>query len=261
MTDRQLMQQALEAQIHKAGMNPVMQGECYLMHPEALQKLIEVAIREALAEQPVQHVHTYASTQATKCAGCGEHKHTPLRIDAMGGYVCLTCIDQKLGSLLGEFGYPEPEQPAQKELVAWRELCRRLYVELFHCDQQMMATRDEEGDPMWQQGATVRDVLADAKAALETPPQPAQQQEPVAFIDMREWPPIRWRDGMVRKDVARFDGQGLFFSPPAQRKPLTDEQVWDAYMKISAEFDCNVIDLVEFARAIEAAHGIKDKNA
>lgn len=43
----------------------------------------------------------------------------------------------------------------------------------------------------------------------------------------------------------------------AQRKPLTDEQVWDAYMEISAEFDCNVIDLVEFARAIEAAHGIK----
>lgn len=54
MTDRQLMQQALEAQIHKAGMNPVMQGECYLMHPEALQKLIEVAIREALAKQPAQ---------------------------------------------------------------------------------------------------------------------------------------------------------------------------------------------------------------
>lgn len=53
--------------------------------------------------------YAYASKQATKCAGCGQHKHTPLRIDAMGGYVCLTCIDQKLGSLLGEFGYPEPK--------------------------------------------------------------------------------------------------------------------------------------------------------
>ena len=58
---------------------------------------------------------TYTSTQATNCAGCGEHKHTPLRIDAMGGYVCLTCIDKKLGSLLGEFGYEQPEQ----EPVAW----------------------------------------------------------------------------------------------------------------------------------------------
>jgi hypothetical protein len=53
---------------------------------------------------------TYTSTQATNCAGCGEHKHTPLRIDAMGGYVCLTCIDKKLSSLLGEFGYEQPEQ-------------------------------------------------------------------------------------------------------------------------------------------------------
>ncbi|AOJ07623.1 hypothetical protein [Burkholderia mayonis] len=46
------------------------------------------------ARQP----HTYASTQATNCARCGEHKHTPLRIDWMGGYVCLTCVDRELES-------------------------------------------------------------------------------------------------------------------------------------------------------------------
>ncbi|WP_204273186.1 hypothetical protein, partial [Stenotrophomonas maltophilia] len=40
--------------------------------------------------------YAYASKQATTCAGCGQHKHTPLRIDAMGGYVCLTCIDARL---------------------------------------------------------------------------------------------------------------------------------------------------------------------
>ena len=62
--------------------------------------------------------HTYASTQATKCAGCGQHKHTPLRIDAMGGYVCLTCIDQKLGSMLGEFGYPDPQASAVQSQAA-----------------------------------------------------------------------------------------------------------------------------------------------
>ena len=71
------------------------------------------AIKEVLA-QPEQEP-TYTSTQATNCAGCGKHKHTPLRIDAMGGYVCLTCIDTKLGSLLGEFGYEQLEQ----EPVAW----------------------------------------------------------------------------------------------------------------------------------------------
>ncbi|KVD11634.1 hypothetical protein WI81_24390 [Burkholderia ubonensis] len=41
---------------------------------------------------------TYIGTQATNCASCGEHKHTPLRIDWMGGYVCLTCIDRELES-------------------------------------------------------------------------------------------------------------------------------------------------------------------
>ena len=39
---------------------------------------------------------TYASKQATVCAVCGERKHTPLRNDEMGGYVCLTCIDREL---------------------------------------------------------------------------------------------------------------------------------------------------------------------
>jgi hypothetical protein len=46
--------------------------------------------------------YTYASKQATHCAGCNKHKHTPLRVDHMGGYVCLTCIDQRLGDLLDE---------------------------------------------------------------------------------------------------------------------------------------------------------------
>jgi hypothetical protein len=78
------------------------------------------AIEQALAAQPapVQEpvAHSYASTQATTCACCGEHKHTPLRIDKMGGYVCLTCIDKKLGSLLGEFGYPPA--PAVPDAIA-----------------------------------------------------------------------------------------------------------------------------------------------
>ncbi|WP_395478880.1 hypothetical protein [Pseudomonas aeruginosa] len=55
---------------------------------------------------------TYASTQATNCAGCGEHKHTPLRVDWMGGYVCLTCIDEKLEELHGaqvQHGLPDDD--------------------------------------------------------------------------------------------------------------------------------------------------------
>ena len=47
---------------------------------------------------------TYSSTQATNCAVCGQHKHTPLRVDRLGGYVCLTCIDKELAK--------EPSNPA-----------------------------------------------------------------------------------------------------------------------------------------------------
>jgi hypothetical protein len=104
-----------------------MKDEALKLALEALEKSIAItmanidfrnkaitAIKQALAAQPaVQEpvAHSYASTQATMCACCGERKHTPLRIDKMDGYVCLTCIDKKLGSLLGEFGHP-PAQPA-----------------------------------------------------------------------------------------------------------------------------------------------------
>ena len=42
---------------------------------------------------------TYSSTQETSCAWCNKRKHTPLRRDEMGGYVCLTCIDNRLDRL------------------------------------------------------------------------------------------------------------------------------------------------------------------
>jgi hypothetical protein len=88
-----------------------------------------------LAQEPT----TYSSTQATNCAGCGKHKHTPLRIDAMGGYVCLTCIDQKLGSLLGEFGYPEPPaQPAQEPTTAVSLQCAHCQVTIEQLNDKVM---------------------------------------------------------------------------------------------------------------------------
>jgi hypothetical protein len=50
--------EALEALILKAGINPVMQGSCYVMHPEALQAVIDEAIKQALEQQePVAHIN------------------------------------------------------------------------------------------------------------------------------------------------------------------------------------------------------------
>jgi hypothetical protein len=96
-----------------------------------VKELWSVAPKAAAQPAPVQEpvAHTYASTQATMCACCGEHKHTPLRIDKMGGYVCLTCIDKKLGALLGEFGYPAA-QPAVPDAIHHTDLSERpQYIE------------------------------------------------------------------------------------------------------------------------------------
>ncbi|WP_254218023.1 helix-turn-helix domain-containing protein [Burkholderia multivorans] len=99
---------------------------------------------------------------------------------------------------------PQPARAAtpDAEAVNWRELSRRLYVELFHCDQQMRSTRDEDGEPHWTQSAVVRDVLADAKAALDGAPQPAQADAPAearepAKVDTKAR--MDWAAGILRK--------------------------------------------------------------
>ena len=63
-----------------------------------LLELVKGLMSEAGQATPSEPagIYSYASMQATNCAVCGEHKHTPLKNDEMGGYVCLTCIDREL---------------------------------------------------------------------------------------------------------------------------------------------------------------------
>lgn len=75
----------------------------------------------AASQAPVQQKKenfTYSSNQATNCAGCSKRKHTPLRVDAMGGYVCLTCIDNELDRLLIEESarHAEPDWEGAREI-------------------------------------------------------------------------------------------------------------------------------------------------
>ena len=74
--------------------------------------------------------------------------------------------------------------------------------------------------------------------------QPAQQQEPVAWM---------WKDGTVTTDPDRADGTWTpFYTSPPASKPLTDEQIMEMYNEPRSD-----AEMIEFARAIEAAHGIK----
>ena len=71
------------------------------------------------------------------------------------------------------------------------------------------------------------------------------KQEPVAVVRWNDIGHISWRT-----HVMLSDNTPLYTTPP-QRKPLTDEEIWE----VLGGIDCTRPMLI--ARAIEAAHGIK----
>ena len=86
--------------------------------------------------------------------------------------------------------------------------------------------------------------------------QSCDKQKPVELETVYE-AIVHWDEGggkRSRRELARRIA-ALYTSPP-QRQPLTDEQISDLGCKVS-NTDFVTIDTHEFARAIEAAHGIK----
>lgn len=84
---------------------------------DALREDLKLAQDQLAAEREKTEGVTYISKQHTSCARCGEDKHTPLRVDHMGGYVCLTCIDGELERLFALTAglAPAPDAPADVE--------------------------------------------------------------------------------------------------------------------------------------------------
>lgn len=87
----------------------------------------------------------------------------------------------------------------------------------------------------------------------------APQQEPVAWIE-HEWSGtglrhlhFEKREPMVRDEVVNPVWTPLYTAPP-QRQPLTEDQIAAAVGQ--CETDLKTEFLIEFARAIEEAHGI-----
>jgi hypothetical protein len=96
--------EALEALILKAGINPVMQGSCYVMHPEALQAVIDEAIKQAL-EQPVQEPD--AASLFREALGFG-WIYGPLIPAHQWNEMC----EEKVAQLVARLATP-PAQPCQ----------------------------------------------------------------------------------------------------------------------------------------------------
>lgn len=122
-----------------------------------------------------RYARAAASPAETGAKGAQEARVKALRDAIEGECDGLAIDDKQAASILSWLDSTSPNgilcSPAlaAEAQTDWRELSRRLYVELFHCDQQMRSTRDEGGEPHWTQSTVVRDVLADAKAALDLP--------------------------------------------------------------------------------------------
>jgi hypothetical protein len=111
-----------------------------------------------------------------------------------------------------------------------------------------------------------------AITALRTAIAEAEKQEPVAWLGLEpsDMPdgddPMYDHDffikGMVWADAMLCKKNAI--PPAAQRQPLTDEAIWRQYQALwpfhPAEEPRLAKDIVKFARAVEAAHGIKEKN-
>ncbi|MGU2415268.1 hypothetical protein [Burkholderia cenocepacia] len=140
-------------------------------------------LERASANETGAEGFTYATKQATTCAGCGERKHTPLRIDWMGGYVCLTCIDRELESRSPAMAAEAVALP-QPVLDALRFYANGHHFNIDEDHQQfdtvsgepqnwLFSERDDDCT-MIEDGRIAKAVLQGIAAPFEEPPPPIE---------------------------------------------------------------------------------------
>jgi len=104
----------------------------------------------------------------------------------------------------------------------------------------------------------IRPFCSDGDIPLYTTPPQRTEQEPVAVYG---YCPTCGAKGVMRERRPNgsdkcANGHTYLSSKattPPQRKPLTDEQIYDMYNEPRSD-----AEMIAFARAIEAAHGIKE---
>jgi hypothetical protein len=179
------------------------------------------------------------------------------------GERCVVCGDKDwMGTSCKKISAPAaPVQRTEQEPVAWKNAAIRLGEELSSVGPDGYYNMTAE---QWLDWAM--DQHPQGKNSLTTPPAAAPVQEPVAWMfeddegdkhkTFRQTPPSPEDVAYIAK-WNRPAWVPLYTTPP-QRKPLTDEKVVEMLGNLRESITGNVF--LAFARAIEAAHGIKEKN-
>ena len=87
---------------------------------------------------------------------------------------------------------------------------------------------------------------------------PKAEQEPVAYVVALDGQPISMTVPVNCLDKLSALHNAPLYTTPPKRQPLTDGEIWDLHIKMSAALNCKLSDLIELTRAVEAAHGIKE---
>ena len=111
------------------------------------------------------------------------------------------------------------------------------------------------------------EIIAALRTALAEP-----EQEPVAWSVLDKRTGKHWYTHESKytaewhaKEYSHREPDGSpsmvvtpLYTHPPQRKPLTDEEIVDIWADVSIDYD-DQINIIEMARAIERAHGIRVK--
>ena len=113
-------------------------------------------------------------------------------------------------------------------------------LEALETERDIYREHDEDGAP---------EYILEAITSLRQAIAEAEKQEPVGEVEQIDYDDEGTASAWFTLNDSVEIGDKLYTSPP-QRQPLTDEQIQECWYRTQGEAE-------DFARAIEAAHGIK----
>jgi len=211
-------------------------------------EMVKETIEEALAH-PEQEPVAYSYTSRITGAQGFSHHPMPRFVDSESWDI----------KPLYTQNYTHIPSPKQK-VVGWK------LVPIKPTD-EMLKAMDEcstEGYDERLYAGHAASVYMAAVDVAPTPPQRKPEQEPCTKVECMGskgcigncWNKKQPQQELVCVCGAVWEGEELIYTPP-QRKPLTDEEIVLVVAECAASHQHTDI---HFARAIEAAHGIKEKN-